>query len=238
MAVRRRCAAASLALTAVAFVLLAPATSFADSVASTQPATSITITGAALNGIANPSNPDSSWAFQYGTTTSYGRTTPVHHIGVGSQSVSETVNNLAPATTYHFRLVVVEGSYPGTGHTGEDLVFTTKTKGGGSLGGVSLRSKKLRIKHGRLTVPLKCSGGPCSGKVSVSVSAAKGKSLRCMSGGFNVSSPKKFKVRKKVKSGCLALVKKAKHRRHKGTLILTVSTAQGQLKRSVVLFIK
>ena len=58
-----------------------PAISLADSEATTNPATSITFTSAVLNGTANPTNPDSEYYFNYGTTTSYGQQTTPNAIG-------------------------------------------------------------------------------------------------------------------------------------------------------------
>ncbi len=104
---------------------LTAAAALADSVATTEPATSVAMSSAVLNGVANPTNPNSAYTFQYGTSASYGQTTPAHAIGTGSQNVSASVTGLQPGTTYHFRLLVVEGSYPAQPHYGADLTFTT-----------------------------------------------------------------------------------------------------------------
>ena len=73
----------------------------------TGPATSVEITAATLTGSVYPSGHSTSWYFEYGTSTSYGQKTPNRSAGSGTgfQSVSVTVSNLTPATTYHFRLV-------------------------------------------------------------------------------------------------------------------------------------
>ena len=47
-------------------------------VATTNLATNITASSAALNGSVNPSGSTTTVYFQYGTTTSYGQTTPMH----------------------------------------------------------------------------------------------------------------------------------------------------------------
>ncbi|MGH2850835.1 MAG: hypothetical protein ACRDLP_09485, partial [Solirubrobacteraceae bacterium] len=62
--------------------------------------------------------------FQYGASTAYGSQTSSWSAGSGSGSVavSSTLSGLAPATTYHYRLVATNGS--GT-TAGSDATFTT-----------------------------------------------------------------------------------------------------------------
>jgi hypothetical protein len=75
-------------------------------------ATSVTQTSAMLNGAVALNNLDTAYQFQYGTTTAYGQTT--HTVPIGQASgvvtVSATIRNLTPGTTYHFRLVAAQGS--------------------------------------------------------------------------------------------------------------------------------
>ena len=76
--------------------------------------------------------------FEYGMTTAYGASAPcAQAVGTsGSPAVvSAALTNLAPATTYHFR--VVGGSAAGTGY-GADQTFTTTSGGGGSGGGTGV----------------------------------------------------------------------------------------------------
>ena len=62
---------------------------------------------------------------EYGTTTAYGTQTPSATAGGNAgKSVSVNVTNLAPNTTYHFRLVATNPS--GTDQ-GADATFTTTT---------------------------------------------------------------------------------------------------------------
>lgn len=79
---------------------------------STDPATNVTATGATLNGTVDAG---ATYHFEYGTTTSYGLTTPVQS---GSGPVSATISGLTAETTYHYKVVSSSGS-------GADLTFTT-----------------------------------------------------------------------------------------------------------------
>jgi hypothetical protein len=78
---------------------------------------------ATLNGSVNPNGHSTNVYFEYGPTTAYGFTTPVHtQNGNISTSVSADISGLSASTTYHFRIVAVNGA--GT-HYGVDRTFTT-----------------------------------------------------------------------------------------------------------------
>jgi hypothetical protein len=64
-------------------------------------------TQAQLNGTVNPKGTSTKYYFKYGKTTSYGSTTPEESAGSGQASVAENavVTDLAPGTTYHYRIV-------------------------------------------------------------------------------------------------------------------------------------
>jgi len=100
------------------FVLVRPPGS------STGSATAVSPTGATLNGTVAPNGVATSWHFDYGTSTSYGASTPTRSAGAGtgSKSVVETLGGLTPGTTYHYRLVASSAS--GT-TAGADRTFTT-----------------------------------------------------------------------------------------------------------------
>jgi hypothetical protein len=72
-----------------------------------QPAASVTSSSATLQVYANPAGVDAQYHFEYGTSTSYGSTTPSADAGAGTSFALETaaITGLAPATTYHFRAV-------------------------------------------------------------------------------------------------------------------------------------
>ncbi len=98
----------------------------------TQPATSIALTSATLNGSVNPYGLASDYHFEYGTTTSYGTNTATVSAGSGSSvvNVNANITGLTSGTTYHFRLVAVnsDGTANGSDQTfipGAAVVSTT-----------------------------------------------------------------------------------------------------------------
>ena len=70
-------------------------------------ATDLTTGSATLKGTIDPGDTDTTYHFEWGTTTNYGySTTPAPlAAGVGTTAVSAALPDLAPATTYHYRLV-------------------------------------------------------------------------------------------------------------------------------------
>lgn len=92
--------------------------------ATTGSASSVGTTTATLNGTVNPNGSDSSYYFEYGTTTAYGSATPVTSAGSGNGDipVSADVIGLVDGTTYHFRMVATNNA--GT-IFGQDATFDT-----------------------------------------------------------------------------------------------------------------
>ena len=88
-------------------------------------ATEITYHSATLHGTIDPNDEETDYRFEYGTTTAYGFSTFDDFVGSGSDPVEvlATVQNLSPATTYHFRAVAVRGGIAVA--TGSDQTFTT-----------------------------------------------------------------------------------------------------------------
>src|SRR5580704_4067177 len=76
--------------------------------------TSVKPTSAVVSGTVVPHGHTTTWYFEYGTTTSYGGTTPSNTTG-STATVSATIAGLAPATSYHYRLVGTSaaGTTPG-----------------------------------------------------------------------------------------------------------------------------
>jgi len=98
-----------LVLASIAVALLAPGTALAASkpTVATRAPSLITPSTAQLNGRVTPNGAPSGWFFQFGTTRLYGGQTPEQTAqpGSGAVPVSAGVTGLAPATTYHYRLV-------------------------------------------------------------------------------------------------------------------------------------
>jgi len=92
--------------------------------ATTGQASSVTGTGATLNGTVNPNGAAATNYFKYGTTQSYGSISPTNLLATGTSPVSfgTAISGLSPGTLYHFALVSVNSV--GT-TTGADQVFST-----------------------------------------------------------------------------------------------------------------
>src|SRR5947209_13882120 len=95
--------------------------------ATTGTATSIGSTAATLNGTVDPNKQSTTYSFQYGPTTGYGKTTPASTAkGNAGKSVSASVTGLTPSTVYHFRLTATNASGQSIG---KDMTFTTTAAG-------------------------------------------------------------------------------------------------------------
>ena len=92
---------------------------------STGGAAQITQTSATLTGKVNANGAQTTYFFQYGTSRVYGATTGPTDAGSGThaRAAAASVTGLAPATTYHYRLVAENAK--GTTFGG-DRTFTTK----------------------------------------------------------------------------------------------------------------
>ncbi|HEY3864852.1 MAG TPA: hypothetical protein VGL54_02045 [Solirubrobacteraceae bacterium] len=81
---------------------------------------------ATLDGAIDPHGWDTTYLFQYGTSTAYGSSWPTIPVDIGalegSQPVVVGISNLLPSTTYHYRLIATNGG--GTSY-GPDETFTT-----------------------------------------------------------------------------------------------------------------
>lgn len=93
--------------------------------AETRTATEIGNVSARLRGTVDPRGGATTYYFELGTTTAYGRKAPQQAVSadpLGANQVSELVTGLQPSTTYHYRIVAV--SSQGT-TIGNDVTFNT-----------------------------------------------------------------------------------------------------------------
>jgi hypothetical protein len=89
----------------------------------TNPATNVASSSATLNGTVDPHGLTTTVYFQYGTTTSYGSTSPNQATtGDTYQAVSSNISGLTASTTYHFRIAATNSA--GTVY-GSDMTFMT-----------------------------------------------------------------------------------------------------------------
>ena len=93
-------------------------------VVTTGSASSISASAATLNGTVDANGRDTTFYFEYGTSTSYGSKTTPKSAGSGTSAEPEStgISGLATGRTYHFRIVA--SSDAGTS-TGKDSSFTT-----------------------------------------------------------------------------------------------------------------
>ena len=80
-------------------------------VVTTNPVTLIASFSATLNGSLNPHGFTTTVYFQYGTTTSYGSTSPMQtQTGNTYRNIAANISGLTPNTVYHFRIVATNGA--------------------------------------------------------------------------------------------------------------------------------
>jgi hypothetical protein len=119
----------SLALSAgalgIALVVPAGAAAATKPTVNTGGASAVEQSTATVHGAVNPQGAETTYSFQYGTTRRYGAQTAVASAGPGTKAVKVTgaISLLAPATTYHYRLLATNAK----GATaGADRTFSTK----------------------------------------------------------------------------------------------------------------
>jgi hypothetical protein len=121
-----------LTITALAAALAAAALAIAGggALAATAPTATttgvkeVTATSATLTGTVDPNGQATTYAFQYGQSTTYPYETAPQSAGSGStaQAVTATVTGLRPGTRYHFRLIATAA---GSSVAGSDFTFNT-----------------------------------------------------------------------------------------------------------------
>ena len=95
-------------------------------VALTREASGITTTGGIIHGDVNPNGLSTDYHFEYGPGTTYGSSTSTVNAGTGiaGVAVNAQLSTLRPGSTYHYRIVAVNGG--GTTY-GSDSSFVTAT---------------------------------------------------------------------------------------------------------------
>ena len=96
--------------------------------ATTEPATDVTMTSATLNGLLDTQGSSASAWFKLGTDTTYGTTTgplpATTTAAVSTAPFAVTVTGLTPGTTYHFKLQAARSVGDGPA-AGDDITFQT-----------------------------------------------------------------------------------------------------------------
>jgi len=224
----------------------------ASPAAVTHAATSVSTHSANLNGAINSGGIATFWEFQWGTTTAYGQNTvaagPISDSG--SDSVMAPIRGLQPGTTYHFRLVAVQGAAGVSGaatlHGGTDSEFTTPASGTNTSRSkskhakASLRSRTLDVSKGSTLIPWACAGtagAVCKGKISLSARGSLGKIVTCGGGTFVASTGRHHTVRAQLGKPCLSLLESAPNHRLAASLKASFSQGTGNLKTTVTLLL-
>jgi hypothetical protein len=96
----------------------------------TDKALDVTASSATLRGTLNPGGLQTTYHFEYGTSSAYDQRAPLSHeqvagTGGASRSVSIRASELRPGTTYHFQLVAANSQGESRG---ADRTFTTATR--------------------------------------------------------------------------------------------------------------
>ena len=173
----RRRKTASIAVLAVLATLAVSVTGIGTALAAapeavTKAATDVTATTATLNGTVSPNREDTTYFFQYGTTTAYGSQTPTQGPigGNADRNVDAALTGLAPSTTYHYRVAASNAS--GTAF-GADMTFTTPAPGQAPPGqnAVTIAANPATVTFGRPTTISGQVTGPGNAGVEVELEA-------------------------------------------------------------------
>lgn len=199
----------------------------------------VTTTGAKLLGTVVPGNQATGYFFEVGTNPGYGTMTPIGHTGTSKIPVTAVVSGLAPATTYHYRLVAINDS--GTSY-GADRTFTTS--GSRYLGALVLDSTKLHVRNGNVYAPFTCnSTKACTFRWTIVIRARSAKTRKFATAVFTKSTTglKTIRAHKTVteaagvQSGALALLSKTRNHRLAGKLTTRPRTNQKGVIQTVTL---
>jgi hypothetical protein len=177
---------------------------FTAPAAVTSAAKVVRATKAKLNGTVNPNTHPTSYRFEYGRTTAYGRSTPPVTLPAGNSivAVSAQLLGLTPLTTYHFRVVATNSA--GT-TVGLDAKFTTDPD---PFAGAAVPFQKVTVRKGLAGVLVTCpksAQGPCVGALTLVTDgrvslgkAGKKHRLRLGRRKFSIARGKKRRVKVRI----------------------------------------
>lgn len=219
----------------------------ADVVAITGTATSVGTMNATLNCIALPARGGSSWEFQYGPSTAYGEHTAPLPLAAGLTALTERVTGLAAATSYHYRLIVLDGET--IYGTGSDQTFTTTDAPAVSpspVGARGLSVRQVRVVRGRAVIRLACPSSPgtrCPRLLALRVrrgAPGHAPGLRCAAAApatlaAAASAGPDAPLRLGVRARCLKALRGAPRHRLRATLVARFAGQRGLVRLPVTL---
>ncbi|MEA2374085.1 MAG: hypothetical protein QOD53_548, partial [Thermoleophilaceae bacterium] len=140
-------------------------------------AKTLRVNRATLNGTVTPNTHATSYHFEYGDTTDYGKSTAPKSLGAGTTliPVAVPIKGLVPSHSYHFRLVATNSA--GTTF-GLDGSFKTPVD---RWPGVKIIAQKVTVKKGKASVLVSCPkgvGGTCKGMIKLASYGKKKLSLK------------------------------------------------------------
>jgi hypothetical protein len=164
----------------------------------------VKLAGATLEGTVNPNTHATSYRFEYGPSTDYGKSTTARSLAAGSSlvPVSRVVTGLKPGRAYHFRIRASNSA--GTSF-GLDHTFRAVAD---KWPGASIATQTVTVDKGVAAILVGCPGGPtgtCTGKLSLGTTgkvtlrpaANKGRKLALGTKKFSIKAgrAKRVKVR-------------------------------------------
>jgi hypothetical protein len=240
MRVRFAALALTFGMAAVGLLTAGAQAGYAGIVATTGSATSVTSTSAIVNGVALTINPSSAWVFQYGTSSSYGQYSHGSTVGLGLTAVSEKVTNLTPNTTYHFRLVVIQGD-PGNANDysmGDDVTFTTPPPAP-TYATTLVQSRRLAVTKGVTSIRFVCNGGRgsmCQGEIALVAREKGGRLVNCGRGALVARAGDGQLIESRLDWECARLLNEAPGHTVNGEVRVTLAGTQ-RLVRGFVTFV-
>jgi hypothetical protein len=198
-------------------------------------------TSAQVFGLVQTDGLQTTYAFQFGPTTSYSGTSVVGVLpaGEGVVEVSARLTGLRPDTAYHFRLDAVNyprtatGTYDAAPSFGRDLTLTTI-----SFGTVTVFGGHLLVRHHSIAPPISCSGPvACAGTLTITLTV-KRVTHTCARPAFSLKAGELRKVRSELSDTCIRLLRAAGRHKVRAKLVASPTTGQPGASAVVNLYFK